>query len=105
MVMDTPACQAYSPEIGNAYDYRPSLAAGIVFVILFFLSACTHLFQAIRYKKWWLVLFVVGAGAECLGWIARTAASQCSYSSELFTMQIALLVFGISSCPPYMNKI
>ncbi|TVY81224.1 Sphingoid long-chain base transporter [Lachnellula suecica] len=94
MVQDTPSCQAYAPEIGNAFGYQPSLAAGIVFLVLFFLSACTHLFQAIRYKKWWQGLFVVGAGAECLGWIARTAAWKCAYSTDLFTMQIALLIFA-----------
>ncbi|TVY30195.1 Sphingoid long-chain base transporter [Lachnellula hyalina] len=94
MVIGTPSCQAYSPEIHNPFGYRPSLAAGIVFLILFFLSACTHLFQAIRYRKWWLSLFVLGAGCECLGWIARTAAWKCSYSSDLFSMQIAILIFS-----------
>ncbi|TVY32871.1 Sphingoid long-chain base transporter [Lachnellula subtilissima] len=94
MVIETPSCQAYSPEISNPFGYRPSLAAGIVFLVLFFLSACTHLFQAIRYRKWWLSLFVLGAGCESLGWIARTAAWKCSYSSDLFTMQIAILIFS-----------
>ncbi|TVY88059.1 Sphingoid long-chain base transporter [Lachnellula willkommii] len=92
--METPSCQAYSPDIRNPFGYRPSLAAGIVFLTLFFLSACTHLFQAIRYRKWWLSLFVLGAGCECLGWIARTAAWKCSYSSALFTMQDAVLIFS-----------
>jgi hypothetical protein len=91
---DIPACQAYSLEVHNAFGYQPSLAAGIVFLALFFLSSCTHLFQAIRYSAIWQGLYVVGAGAECLGWIARTAAWKCSYSTELFTMQIALLIFG-----------
>ncbi|TVY42392.1 Sphingoid long-chain base transporter [Lachnellula occidentalis] len=94
MVIETPSCHAYSPELRNPFGYQPSLAAGIIFLILFFLSACTHLFQAIRYRKWWLSLFVLGAGCECLGWIARTAAWKCSYSSSLFTMQIAILIFS-----------
>ncbi|KAF4622696.1 hypothetical protein G7Y89_g14329 [Cudoniella acicularis] len=91
---DTPSCQAYSPDDNNVFGYSPSLAAGIVFLVLFFLSAYVHLFKEFRYKTAWLDLFVVGASYECLGWIARTAASKCSYSSEMFTMQIPLLNFA-----------
>ncbi|TVY13435.1 Sphingoid long-chain base transporter RSB1 [Lachnellula arida] len=94
VVIETPSCQAYSRDVRNPFGYRPSLAAGTIFLTLFFLSACTHLFQAIRYRKWWLSLFVLGAGCECLGWIARTAAWKCSYSPALFTMQIAILIFS-----------
>jgi hypothetical protein len=92
---DTPSCLTYDSQIQNAFGYRPSLAAGLLFPILFFLSSSVHLYQAWRYRSWWLLLFFVGAGAESLGWIARVAAHYCAYSTQMFTMQIALLIFDM----------
>lgn len=91
--MSSSSSQSSSSD-GNAFGYNPSLAAGITFLVLFFLSSCTHLFQAIRYKTIWQGLFVVGTGAECLGCIARTSGAVNPDSTELSARQIALLIFG-----------
>jgi hypothetical protein len=63
MVQDTPSCQAYDPNNSGPFFYQPSLAAGIVFTALFFLSSCTHLIQAFRYKN--MVARPIRRGRRC----------------------------------------
>lgn len=57
------ACHALIPGYGTAYGYVPSLAAGIVFCILFGLSMSGHLFQSIRKKRWTSYVLTVGAAS------------------------------------------
>ena len=54
-------CVAFDPLIEPAYGYRPSLAAGVVFVVVFFLTMTAHCVQASIKRKWWYILFAVGA--------------------------------------------
>ncbi|KAF9790457.1 RTA1-domain-containing protein [Thelephora terrestris] len=55
------------------YGYIPSLAATVIFTVLFFFSTIIHLGQSIRYKMWFLLLTAVAAGNfEVTGWAART---------------------------------
>ncbi|KAL8735525.1 MAG: hypothetical protein Q9166_000693 [cf. Caloplaca sp. 2 TL-2023] len=72
----------------------PSLAAGVVFVILFGIASTAHLAQTILSRRWWQFVFVTGAVGELLGWIARTWASQCAYSPMAFKIQISTLIFS-----------
>lgn len=57
-------CHAYNPNIRTAFGYRPSLAAGIVFVILFSLITIAHIVQVGISRKWWYLVFVAGALGE-----------------------------------------
>ena len=90
----------YDPHIQNPYGYEPSLIIGVVFSSLFGISAVIHAIQAIiirnnegrRYR--WLWAFVLGALAESIGWAARAAAHYCSYSVDIFKMQLSILVIG-----------
>ncbi len=43
------------------YGYDPSLAAGILFCVLFGLSMLLHTFTSFRYRTWWQLVFAVGA--------------------------------------------
>ncbi|KAL9080227.1 MAG: hypothetical protein Q9157_000949 [Trypethelium eluteriae] len=90
-----PSCTAYDPSISNSFNYLPSLAPGLIFTILFALSLALHLWKALTHPRlWFLFLFVCGALGELLGWAARLAAHYCSYSSTLFTLQIAVLILS-----------
>ena len=91
-----PPCMAYNAELGNPYGYLPSTPAGVIFSILFGISAIIHLWQTIKCRRLWTLLFVFGAGIECMGWIARTKSHDCPYSVPLFTMQTAVLIMGKS---------
>ncbi|KAL8868941.1 MAG: hypothetical protein Q9174_004649 [Haloplaca sp. 1 TL-2023] len=89
-----PSCSAFDPTNPPNYGYTPSLAAGIVFVILFGTTTTAHIAQTIISRRWWLLVFVLGGLGELLGWIARTWASQCPYSTLAFQIQISTLIFS-----------
>lgn len=59
-MVDQAGCLAYSPSIDTSYGYRPSLAAGVVFTVLFTLSTVVHMYQLVSTRAWWQVVFVVG---------------------------------------------
>ncbi|KAH8692708.1 RTA1 like protein-domain-containing protein [Talaromyces proteolyticus] len=87
-------CHAYIDGIDPAYNYVPSLAAGIVFCVLFGLTMAAHTVQFIWKRTWWCVLFSIGAMVEVLGWAARTWSSQCPYQMTAFLMQISTLIIA-----------
>ena len=43
------------------YLYHPSLAAAIVFTVLFAITSFLHLFQMIRNRIWFLLPLTIGA--------------------------------------------
>lgn len=90
----TKACLPYDPQIANPYGYHPSLAPGVVLVILFGISAATHAWQSLRYRTPWHWAFFLGAFFECVGWIARIITHKCAYSVTMFKMQLAVLISG-----------
>ena len=61
MAIGSIGCVPYNPAQRTAYGYVPSLAAGIVYCVLFGLSMVAHTFQAIRTKALWNLVFAVGA--------------------------------------------
>lgn len=87
-------CQAWRDDVVNIYHYVPSLAAGVVFTILFLLSAAGHL------ARFWMVrvipslLLAIGAILELVGWAARIWSSKCPYNDSAFKTQVTLLVIG-----------
>ncbi|KAL8692936.1 MAG: hypothetical protein Q9218_002138 [Villophora microphyllina] len=54
-------CVAYDPLVEPAYGYDPSLSAGIVFVVVFFLAFVAHCVQTALKRKWWYILIAIGA--------------------------------------------
>ena len=89
-----PSCSSFDPTYPPNYGYTPSLAAGIVFIILFGSATTAHLAQTVISRRWWQLVFVLGGIGELLGWIARTWASQCVYSDLAFEIQISTLIFS-----------
>ncbi|KAL2819625.1 RTA1 like protein-domain-containing protein [Aspergillus cavernicola] len=92
---DTPSCAAYDPTLNpGSYGYRPSLAWGLVFTILFVLIAAGQLFHMIRTRAFWTFFFIMGALFEIIGWVGRLASYWCPYSRDCFLMQTASLITG-----------
>lgn len=54
-------CVAYERSINPTYGYKPSTAAGIVFVVAFSLTFGLHCVQTVIKRRWWYSLFAVGA--------------------------------------------
>jgi hypothetical protein len=46
------------------YRYTPSIAAAIVFIVLFVLATAYHLYQVVRTRSWFFTIFVVGGACE-----------------------------------------
>lgn len=42
------------------YRYTPSLGAAILFLVLFALITLYHLYQVIRLRSWYFLVFVIG---------------------------------------------
>ncbi len=53
-------CLAWFQNAGP-YGYQPSLAAGIVFTLLFAISAIAHGVEGTRARRWWQHTFTIGA--------------------------------------------
>ncbi|RAH48048.1 RTA1 domain-containing protein [Aspergillus brunneoviolaceus CBS 621.78] len=89
-------CHAYVEGYGTSYGYQPSLAAGIVFCVLFGVSMLAHLVQMVWKRTWWCTVFVLGCAVELIGWAGRTWSAECPYNSTAFLMQISTLIIGKS---------
>ncbi|CRG85911.1 putative protein C17G6,02c [Talaromyces islandicus] len=87
-------CHAYVAGVDPAYNYVPSLGAGIAFSVLFGLSMALHTVQFIWKRTWWCSLFSIGAMVELLGWAARAWSAQCPYQMTAFLMQISTLIIA-----------
>jgi len=87
-------CHALIEGHGTAYGYVPWRAAGITYCVLFGLSMLVHIYQTIRTRAWWTVVFAIGALTELIGWGARTWSSECPYNSNAFLMQICTLIIA-----------
>ncbi|CAD0092219.1 unnamed protein product [Aureobasidium vineae] len=94
MAIGSTGCVAYNPSQRTAYGYVPSLAAGIVYCVLFGLSMVAHTFQAIKTRALWNLVFAVGCLTEVLGWAARTWSNECPYNANAFLMQICTLIIA-----------
>jgi len=96
-------CAPYLDGLGTSYGYVPSLAAGIIFVLLFGLSLLGHVVQAVRTRQSIFILCAVGATskscngggyrrqiqranaqrtitAEIIGWAGRLWSAKCPYN-------------------------
>ena len=85
-------CQELIPGLANAYGYVPSLAAGIVFSVVFAITGFGHLFRSIQKRRWTSYLFTISSAIELIGWISRTWSSKCPYNKIAFLLQITTLV-------------
>ncbi|KAE8150140.1 RTA1 like protein-domain-containing protein [Aspergillus avenaceus] len=87
-------CHPLVDGLGTAYGYKPSLAAGIVYLVLFGLSMIVHTIQFTWKRTWWCAVFSIGCLTEVLGWAGRTWSAECPYNMNAFLMQISTLIIA-----------
>ncbi|KAL4906049.1 hypothetical protein BDW74DRAFT_137621 [Aspergillus multicolor] len=87
-------CYAYIEGVGTPYGYVPSLAAGIVFLVLFGLTMIGQTIQFAWKRTWWCAVFAVGSLTEVIGWAGRTWSAECPYNTNAFLMQITTLIIA-----------
>ncbi|KAH8586038.1 RTA1 like protein-domain-containing protein [Bisporella sp. PMI_857] len=76
----------------SKYQYYPSLAAAIIFTVLFGLSGVLHCIQLLRTKTWYFVPFFIGVIFEVVGFGARSvnATQSPNWSQAPFIIQTLL---------------
>lgn len=47
-------------ELFQLYRYEPSMAAAVIFIILFLVITAIHTYQVIRTRTWFFIPFVIG---------------------------------------------
>lgn len=57
------------------YKYDPSIAAAIVFVIVFIATTGLHFYQMFRTRTWFMTAFCIGGLFEVVGYIGRAASA------------------------------
>ena len=57
------------------FYYEPSMAAAVIFIILFAIATTLHFYQMFRTRTWFLIPFVIGAVLETIGYIGRAILS------------------------------
>ncbi|KAB8228578.1 hypothetical protein ETB97_000087 [Aspergillus alliaceus] len=88
------SCHSLIDGLDTAYGYKPSLAAGVVFLVLFGLSMIIHTVQFTWKRVWWCAVFSIGCLTEVLGWAGRTWSAECPYNMTAFLMQISTLIIA-----------
>ncbi|GAA5855634.1 hypothetical protein JCM8547_001626 [Rhodosporidiobolus lusitaniae] len=78
----------------NIYGYDPSLAAAIVYILVFSLITIVQTVQVGRSRIWWLSVLVVGGLGEIIGWAGRLWAAKNPYSLNGFLTQIICLILA-----------
>lgn len=77
----------------SVYDYRPSLVANVVFLVLYVISGGIHLYLGLRWRTWFFMgCMLAGALNAVLGYAGRIMMWHNPFSFTGFMIQI-------SGCP------
>lgn len=69
--------------------YTPSLAVGVLGVVLFVVGLIAHLYLLLRHRTWYFSTVVVGTIMEIVGYAFRILSSQQNpYSVPWFVVQV-----------------
>ncbi|KAK4958262.1 hypothetical protein LTR10_004688 [Elasticomyces elasticus] len=63
------------PDGFEYYHYAPSMAAAILFIVLFAISTSVHMAQMIRSRTWFMIPFVIGGVLETIGYVGRALSA------------------------------
>lgn len=78
----------------SLYGYAPSLPATLVVAIAFLVVFLAHSFLLARHKSWYMVPFVIGVGAESVGYFIRRASASDSDSTKLYIMETLFIILA-----------
>jgi hypothetical protein len=86
---DSPCNLDTCPVEWSIYSYRPSLAANIVFVVLFSLIGLVHAYLGFRWKSWgFMTGMLLGCISEIVGYVGRIMMWYNPFSFNAFMIQI-----------------
>ncbi|THY30213.1 RTA1 like protein [Aureobasidium pullulans] len=91
----------------NVYPYDASVAAAVLFTILFFILSIIHLYQLLRTRTWYLLPFLIGGIFEGVGYAFRTVSIKQSpdYTLPPYAIQLILPLIApaLLSATMYMS--
>ncbi|KAI1463487.1 RTA1 like protein [Daldinia caldariorum] len=78
------------------YRYKPSMAAAIIFILLFTISAIWHIILLFRKRTWYFIPFVIGCLFEAVGYVGRAMSSPeyPNFTKNPYIIQSTLLLLG-----------
>lgn len=91
-------CAILHLDIGNSsnhtpHSYTPSLAVGLLGVILFTIALVAHAYLLFRHRTWYFSTILVGTIMEIVGYVFRILSSQQDpYSIPNFVVQYFFIV-------------
>ena len=81
---------ALCPVQASVYQYRPSLAVNVLFLVLFGIALIVHILLGLKYKTWvFCACMMLGCITEVIGYGGRIILWQNPFSFEGFLMQIS----------------
>ncbi|KAJ4125388.1 hypothetical protein NW768_009005 [Fusarium equiseti] len=79
----------------SVYQYRPSLAANITFIVLYGLAMGVHIALGIRWRQWFYMSFMMlGCIFEIIGYIGRIILYNNPFNFGGFMIQIVFITSG-----------
>ncbi|OJJ83949.1 RTA1 domain-containing protein [Aspergillus glaucus CBS 516.65] len=80
----------------KAYEYNPSMAAAVIFIILYIVVTALHTYNLFRTRTWFFIPLVLGGYFEIIGYIGRALSAQESPDWTLgpYIMQSTLLLIA-----------
>jgi len=76
------------------WPYTPTVAAGAIAAMVFFLLTGLHAWRLIQNRTWFCIPFVVGGFCEAIGYAARAAAHNDTDSITPYIMQSSLILIA-----------
>ncbi|OGM47911.1 RTA1 domain protein [Aspergillus bombycis] len=76
------------------YRYTPSLVAAVIFIVLFTLTTAYHLWQTVRPKCWYFLVFVTGGIFQIIGYICRALAHSNKESVPIYAVGTILILLA-----------
>ncbi|CRL23251.1 RTA1 like protein [Penicillium camemberti] len=76
------------------YRYTPSLVAAILFTVLFVLATFYHLYQVVRTRAWYFIVFVIGGAFQIIGYICRALAHKNKENVPLYSISTIMILLA-----------
>ncbi|KAI5921685.1 RTA1 like protein-domain-containing protein [Camillea tinctor] len=78
------------------YQYQPSMAAAVIFIIIFVVSTMFHAVVLVRRRTWYFIPFFIGCAFESIGYIGRAMSSKeyPNFTKDPYIIQSLLLLLG-----------
>ncbi|KAI3392272.1 hypothetical protein diail_5936, partial [Diaporthe ilicicola] len=78
------------------YRYDPSMAAAVVFIAGFGISALLHLVTLVQKRTWYFIPFIIGCIFEAIGYVGRamSSAEAPNFTKNPYIIQSLLLLLG-----------